>query len=119
MAGGSQISITKTGITITTNGKIIYQAKQHELNGPASLERGIDLKGFPSHEPYNEKFKLVLPSGEAMTNIAYEISNNERSYVALTDNDGLSEQIHTDAEQELEIGVQWMSLEKEEDSEQE
>ena len=119
MAGGSQISITKAGITITTNGKIVYKAQQHELKGPASIETGIDLKGFPSYDPYNEKFKLVLPSGEAMSNIAYHISNNEQSFTALTDDEGLSEQIHTESEQELEIGIQWMSLEKEEDGEQE
>lgn len=117
MAGGSRIVISDDGITISTGGKILYQAGQHQFKN--GVEVGIDLKGLPSYQPYNEKLKLLSPSGEVMPKVDYQVSNTDQNFTAVTDDKGLSKRINTDSEQDLEIGLQWVSLEKDDDGGQE
>lgn len=45
MAGGSQIRINKQGITISTNGKILYQASNHVFAGDKEVK--YELPKFP------------------------------------------------------------------------
>lgn len=54
-----------------------------------------------------------------MSNLAYKVSSVDQNFTATTDNKGLSKRVNTKSEQDLEIGLQWMSLEKEEDGDQE
>ena len=117
MAGGSRIVISDEGITISTGGKILYKAQQHKFE--RGVEVGVDLRGLPSLELYNEKFKILSPSGEVMSNLAYKVSNSDHNFTALTDNKGLSKRVNTSSEQDIEVGLHWISLEKDEDGEQE
>lgn len=49
MAGGSRITISDQGITISTNGKILYQAGQHKFESGASVNP--NLPSLPVFEP--------------------------------------------------------------------
>ena len=117
MAGGSRIVISDEGITISTGGQILYKAQQHKFQSGAEV--GVDLRGLPSYEPYNEKFKLLSPSGEVMSNLAYQISNVDQNFTATTDNKGLSKRVNTESEENLKVDLHWISLEKEDDGDQE
>ena len=44
MAGGSQIIISDEGITISTNGKILYKAGQHKFESSERVVRVKSLK---------------------------------------------------------------------------
>ena len=59
MAGGSQILIDDQGITISTGGKIVYQAGQHKFEGGRRVKAEI-----PPLPIVNEikTFKLSLKS---------------------------------------------------------
>ena len=60
MAGGSQIIINKNGITVITPGKFEAKAGQHLFKSGAEV--GVNIKGLPAYESYNEKFQMLLPS---------------------------------------------------------
>lgn len=116
MAGGSQIIINSDGIKIITPAKFEAKAGQHNFKSGAEV--GVNIQGLPSYEAYNEKFQILSPSGEVMPDIDYKISNIERSFTALTDRDGLSKRVNTKSEENLKVGLNWISIEKEEDEEQ-
>lgn len=113
MAGGSQLVIDNQGITITTNGEIVFKAGQHLFQ--SGVEVGVDPRGLPAYEPYNEKFKMLLPSGGAMANIDYKISSDEHNFAAVSDQKGFSKRVNTAEEKNLTLDLNWISLEKEED----
>ena len=73
MAGGSQIILNKNGITLITPAKFEAKAGQHIFKSGAEV--GVNLKGLPAYEAYNEKFQMLLPSGEPLRNADYKISN--------------------------------------------
>jgi type VI secretion system secreted protein VgrG len=110
MAGGSQIIINKNGITIITPAKFEVKAGQHLFKSGAEV--GVDIQGLPSYEAYNEKFKILTPSGEEMSNIEYKVSSNDQKFTAITDRKGFSKRVNTTSEQNLEVDLNWISLEK-------
>ncbi|MDS7693119.1 DUF2345 domain-containing protein [Acinetobacter soli] len=113
MAGGSQIIINKNGITIITPSKFEAKAGQHLFQ--QGSEVGVNIQGLPSFEPYNEKFKLTLPSGEEMSDVEYRVSSQEQSFISTTDRKGLSKRINTPAEENLRVDLNWISLEVEDE----
>ena len=116
MAGGSQIVINNQGITITTNGEVIFKAGQHKFE--KAVEVGVNLRGLPSYESYNEKFQMLSPSGEVMSHVGYKTSNADQSFIAITDRKGLSKRVNTDSEKNLKVDLHWISLEKEDEGDQ-
>lgn len=83
MAGGSQIIINKSGITVITPAKFEVKAVQHIFKGGAEV--GVNLQGLPAYEKYDEKFNLFLPSGKPLTNVGYNIQSNNQNFMANTD----------------------------------
>lgn len=83
MAGGSQIIINKSGITVITPAKFEVKAVQYIFKG--SAEVGVNLQGLPAYEKYDEKFNLFLPSGKPLTNVGYNIQSNNQNFMANTD----------------------------------
>ena len=115
--GESQLVIEAGGIFPTTPKLFESKAQQHLFKG--GVEVGVNIQGLPAYEPYNEKFKLLSPSGEVMSNLTYQISNVDQSFTATTDNKGLSKRVNTESEENLKVDLHWISLEKEDDGEQE
>jgi len=116
MAGGSQIIINKNGITIITPAKFEVKAGQHIFKSGAEV--GVNIQGLPSYEAYNEKFKILSPSGEEMPNIEYKVSSSDQSFTASTDRKGFTKRINTISEQNLKVDLNWISLEKEDEKDQ-
>ena len=51
MAGGSQILINDKGITITTHGKVVFQAGQHVFQGGEKVEMNLPILPFNQSSP--------------------------------------------------------------------
>lgn len=58
---------------MTTSGKFEVKAGQHLFKGGAEV--GMNLQGLPAYEAYNERFKMLLPSGEPLSFVDYKISS--------------------------------------------
>lgn len=110
MAGGSQIIINKNGITVITPAKFEVKAAQHLFK--AGAEVGVNIKGLPAYETYNEKFEMRLPSGKPMHKIDYKISDSSNEFIAQTDNKGRSKRIHSSKEESLKLDLNWIHLEE-------
>ncbi|MFK7162406.1 DUF2345 domain-containing protein, partial [Acinetobacter baumannii] len=108
-AGGSQVKITGSGIFMTTSGKFEVKAGQHLFMGGAEV--GMNLQGLPAYEAYNERFKMLLPSGEPLSFIDYKISSEGKEIFANSDKKGQTKEIHSPKEQELKLDLLWLDLE--------
>lgn len=108
-AGGSQVRITGSGIFMTTGGKFEVKSGQHKFMGGAEV--GMNLQGLPAYEAYNEKFKMLLPSGEPLSFIDYKISSEGKEIFANSDKKGQTKEIHSPKEQELKLDLLWLDLE--------
>lgn len=113
MAGGSQIIINKNGVTIITPAEFEVKAGQHVFKSGAEV--GVNIQGLPAHEVYNEKFKILTPSGEEMSNVEYKVSSNDQNFTSITDRKGFSKRVNTTSEQSLDVDLNWISLEKEDE----
>ncbi|EIB7121062.1 hypothetical protein ABFO97_11420 [Acinetobacter baumannii] len=112
MAGGSQIIINKSGITVITPAKFKVKAVQHIFKG--SAEVGVNLQGLPAYEKYDEKFNLFLPSGKPLTNVGYNIQSNNQNFMANTDLKGKTKRINTKEAEQLDVDLNWLNFEPEE-----
>lgn len=108
-AGGSQVRITGSGIFMTTGGKFEVKAGQHVFKGGAEI--GMNLQGLPAYEAYNERFKMLLPSGEPLSFVDYKISSEGKEIFANSDKKGQTKQIHSPKEQGLKLDLLWLDLE--------
>ncbi len=108
MAGGSQIIINKNGITFITPGKFEAKAGQHLFKGGAEV--GVNIQGLPTYEQYNEKFQMLLPSGDPLKKVDYKISNSKEEFTEQADNKGRSKRINSSQAESLIIDLNWMSL---------
>lgn len=108
-AGGSQVRITGSGIFMTTGGKFEVKAGQHKFMGGAEV--GMNLQGLPAYEAYNERFKMLLPSGEPLSFIDYKISSEGKEIFANSDKKGQTKEIHSPKEQGLKLDLLWLDLE--------
>ena len=111
MAGGSQIILNKNGITLITPAKFEAKAGQHIFKSGAEV--GVNLKGLPAYEAYNEKFQMLLPSGEPLRNADYKISNGSDELTAIADNKGRSKRVNSLQEESLKLDLNWIKLEAE------
>ncbi|EJB8411285.1 hypothetical protein MW335_001480 [Acinetobacter baumannii] len=112
MAGGSQIIINKSGITVITPAKFEVKAVQYIFKG--SAEVGVNLQGLPAYEKYDEKFNLFLPSGKPLTNVEYNIQSNNQNFMANTDLKGKTKRINTKEAEQLDVDLNWLNFEPEE-----
>ncbi|MNI04900.1 Phage-related baseplate assembly protein [compost metagenome] len=108
-AGGSQVKITSSGIFMTTGGKFEVKAGQHLFMGGAEV--GMNLQGLPAYEAYNERFKMLLPSGEPLSFVDYKISSEGKEIFANADKKGQTKEIHSPKEQGLKLDLLWLDLE--------
>lgn len=74
-------------------------------------EVGVNIQGLPAYEIYNEKFQILLPSGEPMKFIDYKVSTSDQEFIAQADNKGKSKRINTEGEEGLILDLNWMTLE--------
>ena len=111
-AGGSQLKINGSGVFVTTGAMFEVKAGQHKFMGGAEV--GVNMQGLPAYETYNEKFQILLPSGEPMKFIDYKVSTSDQEFVAQADNKGKSKRINTEGEEGLTLDLNWMTLEVDE-----
>ena len=78
MAGGSRIVISDDGITISTGGKIVYQAGQHKFEGGQRVVTTLPHMPSSNLEGFNQGFNLI--SNEEIKNLPFKLFNSKRSY---------------------------------------
>ena len=84
MAGGSQILIDDQGITISTGGKIVYQAGQHKFEGGRRVKAEIpplpivnEIKTFTNKWDFYDLFYQ-----SDFSDIKYKLINKERRFLS-------------------------------------
>lgn len=78
MAGGSQITINNQGITITTHGKVIFKAGQHQFEGGEKLLTDLPYLPHSNLEGFNQGFHLI--SDEPIAHLPFKLSNAKHHY---------------------------------------
>lgn len=106
---GAQILMNKDGITLTTDGTFKVKANQHDLQQGQAV--GVDLKGLPIVDLFNEKFQLLSPTGKPMPFVDYKLSSKDKSILSNTTDTGETKEVHTPQEKDLSLELVWMSLE--------
>ena len=106
---GSEILLDKNGITLTTAGEFKVRANEHNLEQGRKI--GVDLRGLPAFEQFNEQFQILSPSGKPMSNVEYKLKSSDKEIFANTTDTGHTHEVHTPQEQKLDLELVWMTLE--------
>lgn len=78
MAGGSRIQIDDQGITISTGGKIVFQAGQHIFEGGKRVVTTLPNLPSSNLSGFNHGFNLI--SDDKIKNLPFKLFNSKRSY---------------------------------------
>ena len=70
----------------------------------------MNLQGLPAYEAYNERFKMLLPSGEPLSFVDYKISSEGKEIFANSDKKGQTKEIHS-PKNRLKLDLLWLDLE--------
>ncbi len=112
MAGGSQIVINNQGITIITNGKIVFKAGQHifESGEKVDIIRTVlpDIRIKTEHRNFQA---INSENNKILKDIPYSILNKRTGLkvYGVTDDEGMTETIKSAEKDELE--VRWFDQE--------
>lgn len=116
MAGGSQISISDKGITITTNGKILYQASQHIFEGGREVKYNLPILPKPQ-APYILQYLVQDKSNQPIADMPYIIMDADGNMEeGITDSEGFMNITSTDASKELFTHVITNEIEEAQDA---
>ena len=76
MAGGSRIQIDDQGITISTGGKIVFQAGQHKFEGGQKVN--VQLPQMPdAQNPYVLQYLVKNKENIAVSNMPYILMDED------------------------------------------
>ena len=106
---GSETLLDKNGITLTTAGEFKVRANEHNLEQGKKM--GVDLRGLPAFEQFNEQFQILSPSGKPMGNLEYKLKSGDKEIFYETTETGHTKEVHTPTEEKLDLDLIWMSLE--------
>ena len=82
--------------------KLVRVKAPMEVTGPNSA--GVNMKGMPAVEKYDEQFVLYTVSGQVKKKTQYVITDKAgNEYFGITDTKGRTARIHTPNPEELEI----------------
>lgn len=97
MAGSSQIVINDEGITVITNGKIIFKAGQHIFErGERIISPVIQLPIFGDTNKYNIRYLMKDNEGNIFSNYRYvAFLQNGHSVEGHTDENGYTDFFET------------------------
>ncbi|MCH7307929.1 type VI secretion system tip protein VgrG [Acinetobacter sp. NIPH 1852] len=113
-ADSSELKLNDSGIFPTTGGKFEVKAGQHLFMGGQAA--GVNIKGLPALEIFDEQFSLKLPSGEPFKEIDYKLTSGDDSFMALTNKKGWTKRIHSPQEKELKLDLNWINLQVDPDT---
>ncbi|NAR99652.1 type VI secretion system Vgr family protein [Acinetobacter haemolyticus] len=113
-AESSELKLNGSGIFPTTGGKFEAKAGQHLFKSGQAL--GVNMKGLPALEIFDEQFSLKLPSGEPFKEIDYKIMSGDETFIAQTNKKGATKRIHSPQEKELKLDLNWINLQVDPDS---
>ena len=108
MAGGSRIVISDEGITVSTNGKILYQAGQHKFEGGQKVSYELPL--LPSEKMIDKKsMRFDLGNLDFISDFSqqkYRVYRKDNSfYEGTLDARGRTKRIFTEESEELELFI--------------
>lgn len=105
MAGGSRIIISDEGVTISTNGKILYKAGQHKFEGgQKAVSPVIQLPVLGDINKYNLRYLMTDQDGHIFSNYRYvAFLPNGKTVEGQTDENGYTEFFETIQPENVDI----------------
>lgn len=102
MAGGSQITINDQGITVTTQGRFLVQAGQHQFDYGKKVVSHLPILPMISSGKYNVSVQLIDTDNNPYINCDYwAVSKSGKKFEGKTDNKGYTERIYTEEQEEI------------------
>ena len=102
MAGGSRIVISDEGITISTGGKIVYQAGQHKFEGGEKVVSHFPILPTVDKGLFNVSVQLTDRENIPYKNKAYfAITESGKMYEGTTDSEGYTTPIYTEEQENI------------------
>lgn len=116
MAGGSRIIISDEGITISTNGKILYQAGQHKFEKGEKVSTKLPFLPVPD-QPYILQFLVKNKDNLPVANKPYFIFDEDGNMQeGVTDSQGFMKIKTTSSSQKIFTRVMTNEIEEAQDA---
>ncbi|MDN0084589.1 type VI secretion system tip protein TssI/VgrG [Crenobacter sp. SG2305] len=107
-SGGGYIRLKGGNIDVHCPGTVSVKGAQHALSGPASI--GVNMKGFPSAERYDEKFQLLGPDGKPLPGVQLLVDDGKQQLLHRIKPDGSNQRIHTSQATPLTAELVWDAI---------
>lgn len=102
MAGGSQITISDEGITISTNGKILYKAGQHKFESSERVVSHLPTLPILNQGDFNLSVQLTNIENIPYKNKAYfAVTESGQLFEGVTNNEGYTTPIYTEKQENI------------------
>ncbi|MGR2682968.1 DUF2345 domain-containing protein, partial [Chromobacterium haemolyticum] len=108
VSGGAYIRIAGGNIELHCPGKVSVKGASHQMSGPASI--GVNMKGFPSADLYDERFQVLGPDGKPLKGITLAIHDGKNQLLHQIKPDGSNQRIHTSSATPLEAQMVWSEI---------
>ncbi|MDC4318763.1 hypothetical protein NQ674_17045 [Acinetobacter baumannii] len=106
MAGGSQIIINKSGITIITPSKFEAKAGQHLFKSGANVSVEFPVLPTMIDQPYSAAITFLDEAKKPMANYNYKlVSENGIEVSGVTDEFGKTQPIQTEQREKVELFI--------------
>ncbi|WP_407537948.1 hypothetical protein [Acinetobacter baumannii] len=106
MAGGSQIIINKSGITIITPSKFKAKAGQHLFKSGANVSVEFPVLPTMIDQPYSAAITFLDEAKKPMANYNYKlVSENGIEVSGVTDEFGKTQPIQTEQREKVELFI--------------
>ncbi|SCK08695.1 type VI secretion system Vgr family protein [Vogesella sp. LIG4] len=107
-SGGGYIKLSGGNIDIHCPATVSVKGAEHGLSGPASI--GVNMKGFPSAERYDEKFQVVGPDGKPLKGLVLAVNDGQQQLLHRIKPDGSNQRIHTASPTALNAELAWYEI---------
>ncbi|KMJ47980.1 hypothetical protein ACG97_16685, partial [Vogesella sp. EB] len=112
-SGGGYIKLSGGNIEVHCPGTVSVKGAEHALSGPASI--GVNMKGFPSAERYDEKFQLLGPNGKPLPGVQLLVDDGKQQLLHRIKRDGSNQRIHTSQATPLAAELVWDAIQPDQD----
>ena len=107
-SGGGYIKLAAGNIDIHCPGTVSVKGAEHALSGQASI--GVNMKGFPSAERYDEKFQLLGQNGKPLPGVQLLVDDGKQQLLHRIKRDGSNQRIHTSQATPLAAELVWDAI---------
>ena len=109
-AGQSSITLEGADITFACPGVFSVKGSLHGFDGGASVAADIDKLPDTRTKLFDESFTIRDPNGNAMSSIAYTIKSTDGKLTSLSEIDGTTTRVSTEAADKLKFDLRWYEI---------